>query len=137
MQGKALRTAAILSLSLMLMLPVAASAQVREHHFAGGVHTVVVQAYPYWGYGWGWGDPFWSYGPYYPIDTRGKVKIKGADKLDEVYVNGAYAGTVDKLKSMRLDPGHYDIQIRRGGRLLVQRKVYVVSGKTVHIGVNG
>ncbi len=137
MHKKALWTAIIFSLTLMLMLPAVASAQVREHHFTGGVHTVVVPTYPYWSYGWGWGDPFWAYGPYYPIDTRGQVKIKDAEKFDQVYVNGAYAGTVKKTKNMRLNPGNYDIQINREGRQLLNRNVYVVSGKTVHIDVNG
>ena len=137
MRKKALRAMTAFSLALMLMVPVIASAQMRAHHFAsGGVGTVVVPGYP-WGYGWGWGDPFWSYGPYYPIDNRGKIKIKDADKYDQVYVNGSFAGTVDKLKNMRMDPGNYDIQINRQGRDLVNRRVYVLSGKTVEINVNG
>ncbi len=137
MQKKALRTMTIFSLAFVLMLPVVASAEGRHQLVTGRVHTVVVPTYPYWGYGWGWGDPFWAYGPYYPVDTRGQVKIKDADKYDQVYVDGAYAGTVSKVKNMRLNPGNYDIQVSREGRSLINRNVYVVSGKTVHIDING
>jgi len=60
--------------------------------------------------------------PYYY--DRGKVKIKDAFESDQIYINGAFAGTVGKMKSIRLEP-------------VVGRDVYVVTGKTVEIYVNG
>ena len=137
MRNRGLWRPAIFSLAFLLLLPAVVSANGRGHF--GGFHTVVVPGY--WGYGWGWGypywgDPYWGYGPYYPADTRGQIKIKDADKNDQVYINGAFAGTVEKMRSIKLNPGTYDIRIDRDGRKLVDRNVYVVSGKEVEIHVN-
>ncbi len=140
MQRKALWTIALSLLVLLLALPIAASAQEHVRTFAA-TRPVVIHSYPYWGWGgWGgpWGDPFWGgyYGPTY-YDLRGKIKIKDDNKYDQVFLNGAYAGTVDKMKNMHLDPGRYDVQIKKEGRPVIDRQVYVVSGKTIEIHVNG
>jgi hypothetical protein len=50
-----------------------------------------------------------------------------------VYVDGAYAGTVGKLKTMYLRPGSYDIEVRASGRTQFDKKVYVTAGKTLHL----
>lgn len=134
MRIKALRTIISLIFVFLLAFPVLSAAN--DGGRGGGRRTVVVQSYyPFWG-GYGWHDPFWGgyYGPtYFPIDTRGKIKIKDFNDFDQVYVNGAYAGTVDDVGSLRLEPGKYNIQIRKQGRPIVDREVYVVSGKTVKI----
>jgi hypothetical protein len=136
MHNKVLMVIVILFFVCLLTVPLSALAE--EHHAGGfsGNRTVVVRSTPGWGWG-GWGNPFWGgFYPYYTIDNRGKVKIKGADKYDQVFLNGAYAGTVEKVKSIRLDPGKYSIQVRQQGRDLVNRAVYVITGKTVEIHVN-
>jgi hypothetical protein len=141
MNRKAIRALTVSSIALILALPAISYAEGRHFHNSG-VHTAVVPGYytagPYWN-GWGgWGDPFWGYGwgpYYYPIDNGGKIKIRGADKYDQVYVNGAYAGTIEKMKNIRLDPGTYDIEVRRNGQQLVNRSVYVITGKTIEINV--
>lgn len=140
MRFKALRTITLSSVIVLMTLSIAAMAAERGHGFAGahgfgGNRAVVVNSYPYWGWG-GWGDPFWGgyYGPYY-YDNRGKVKIKNANKYDQVYVNGAYAGTVQKMKNIRLDPGRYNIKVRHEGKDMVNREVHIVTGKTVDINV--
>ena len=51
----------------------------------------------------------------------------------EVYIDGAYAGTVGKLKSVNLRPGSYDIEVRALGRTQFDKKVYVAAGKTLHL----
>src|SRR3984893_10251634 len=48
----------------------------------------------------------------------------------EVYIDGAYAGTVGKLKTMHLRPGSYDIEVLAAGRTQFDKKVYVAAGKT-------
>ena len=137
MKRKAFWTITLSFVVLLLALPLEASAEGHVSAFIG-TRPVVIHSYPYWGWGGPWGDPFWGgyYGPYY-YDLRGKIKIKDDNKYDQVYLNGAYAGTVDKLKNMRLDPGRYTVQIRQQGKPVVDRQVYVVSGKTVEIHVNG
>jgi|GEM_PF-5237928 len=117
-------------LSLALLLPPEAMAGERRQH--GSVNTVVVRPH-YWG---GWGDPFWGgyFAPnYYVPDYRGKIKLKGFSDNDQIYLNGAYAGTIDDMDSLRLDPGRYSISIKSNGRDLVSRDVYVVTGKTIEI----
>jgi PEGA domain len=88
--------------------------------------------------GWGWYSPYW--GPYpYPYGYYGYVPATGAVKFDtdvkdaEVYIDGAYAGTVGKLKTVNLRPGTYDIEVRAPGRTQFDKKVYVAAGKTLHL----
>ena len=89
-------------------------------------------------FGWGGYAPYW--GPYpYPYGYYGYAPATGALKLDtsvkdaEVYIDGAYAGTVGKLKTMYLRPGSYDIEVRAAGRTQFDKKVYVAAGKTLHL----
>ena len=89
-------------------------------------------------FGWGWYSPYWGPYPYaygyygYPPAT-GAVKFDTDVKDAEVYINGAYAGTVAKLKTMNLRPGSYDIEVRAPGRTQFTEKVYVAAGKTLHL----
>jgi hypothetical protein len=89
-------------------------------------------------FGWGGYAPYW--GPYpYPYGYYGYAPASGALKFDtsvkaaEVYIDGAYAGTVGKLKTMYLRPGSYDIELRAPGRTQFDKKVYVAAGKTLHL----
>jgi hypothetical protein len=85
-------------------------------------------------------DPFWGYyPPYYPDGYfasgagKGELKLTAAAKNATVYLNGAYAGTADHLKSMWLDPGVYDLEVTTsdGGRF--EQRVYVLTGKSLKI----
>jgi hypothetical protein len=106
--------------------------------------------YPY-GYGYpgfypGWGrsyiyDPFW-YNPYiHPglysgfayQPNMGEVKLKSPDKTASVYLDGAYAGPADKLKSLWLEPGVYNLEVRDTGGQRYERRIYVLTGKTLQI----
>ncbi|HTY62515.1 MAG TPA: hypothetical protein VMG30_09685 [Acidobacteriota bacterium] len=137
MRSTALRFLTILALGCLLMSLFTASSVARDR-WGGGGRVILVPRYsyyyPYWG--WGWGGPFWNYGPYY-YESVGWVKIKDHNRSDEVLVNGAFAGTVDKLKTLKLAPGKYAIQIRRDGKDLLSRDIYVVVGKTLQINADG
>jgi hypothetical protein len=90
------------------------------------------------GFGWGWYSPYWGsypygYGYYGYAPATGAVKFDTDVKDAEVYINGAYAGTVGKLKTMNLRPGSYDIEVRATGRTQFDKKVYVAAGKTLHL----
>jgi len=63
----------------------------------------------------------------------GEVKLRTPAKAGEVFLNGGYAGEVSKLRSMWLDPGAYDLQIRNGSQSLYERRTYVLTGKTLKI----
>lgn len=89
-------------------------------------------------YAWGWYSPYWGlypypYGVYDYAPTTGAVKFDTKVKDAEVYINGAYAGTIGKLKTMNLQPGSYDIEVRAAGRTHFDQKVYVTAGKTLHL----
>ena len=102
--------------------------------------------YPSYGYYSGfWGrrpdffDPFllWPFAPgfatgfvYQP--NMGEVKIQTNNKTAWVYLDGAFAGRADHLRSMWLDPGVYKFEVREGDRSYVQR-IYVLSGKTLKL----
>lgn len=92
-----------------------------------------------WGYGY-W--PYFAYDPYFyhpfygtGFSRRagmGEIRLRSVRKNAEVFIDGAYAGTVSELKTMWLDPGAYDLELRAGGESF-RRRVYVLSGKTLHI----
>ena len=108
-------------------------------HHSGGYPYY---GYPYYGYPYYWGyyDPFFPafYHPgYFTGFVRGpgmgQVKLAVADKLAEVYLNDGYAGTAGDLKSIWLEPGAYDLELRDPDGLTFQRRIYVLSGKTVRV----
>jgi len=93
--------------------------------------------YPYYGALF---DPLWApFSPYYyPASfaygaDKGQIELKADPKDAAVYIDEAYAGTVQRLKNMWLDPGAYDISIRAAGREPFQQRVYVLTGKTLNI----
>jgi hypothetical protein len=105
-------------------------------HFSGGYPFF---GFPYFGspyydpaYSAFWYDPFlYSVPPaYFYQDNLGKVKLEAADRNASVYLDGGFAGTVDKLKDMRVEPGVHDVRITDGNRSYQQR-IYVLSGKTL------
>src|SRR3974390_757757 len=109
--------------AVLALAPLGASAAVRV--FVGGPVVGYGFYHPYWG-------P--AYPAYYaPYSDAGTVKIDSRDKEAEVFVNGSYAGLVKEHKSMHLREGSYTIEIRRGGEIAFAEKVYVTSGKTLHI----
>jgi hypothetical protein len=93
--------------------------------------------YPYYGYG-PWAGYGWAY--IYPgfftgygyAPNLGEIKLKTDDPATWVYLDGALAGKADKLKSMWLEPGKYELEVRSGNKRFGQ-KVYVLSGKTLRL----
>jgi PEGA domain len=94
---------------------------------------------------WGWHGPvyyapygFYAYAPYgfsgpYLSPNVGEVKLDTKVKDAEVFINGAYAGTAGKLKSMWMVPAPYDLEIRAAGCMPFSERIYVVAGKTLHV----
>lgn len=84
-------------------------------------------------------DPFFSpfYGPYsggfaYARD-KGEIKLSANPKTAQVFLDGAYAGTVDHLKNFWLDSGAYNLSISAPGHEPFQQRIYVLSGKSLKI----
>ena len=63
----------------------------------------------------------------------GEVKLGSSSKTAAVYLDGAYAGTVGKLKNLWLQPGVYNIEVRDDAGAVWQKKIYVLSGKTLEL----
>jgi hypothetical protein len=84
--------------------------------------------YPMWG-----GYPYYGPGSFNYNSGRGEVRLTADPKVAEVYIDGAYAGTADRLKSMWLDPGAYDLTVSAKDRESFHQRVYVLSGKSLKI----
>jgi hypothetical protein len=67
------------------------------------------------------------------VPNAGQVKLETKVKDAQVFVDGAYAGTSGKLKTMWMRPGNYTIEMRAPGQPQFAEKIYVVAGKTVHV----
>jgi hypothetical protein len=112
-------------------------------HFSGpGWYPAHYGGYfPYWGMGWyPWGYypswEFWGYPSYYPMVKTagsGEIKIRSPEKNAGVYIDGAYAGIVDNLKSFWLQPGAYNLELRNLSGGTYQKRLYVLSGKTLKV----
>ena len=72
-------------------------------------------------------------------DAYGGIRIQGAPRNAEVYVDGGYAGIVDDydgvFQRLDLEPGSHEIEIRTAGRPMVY-DVNVTPGQTVTIHAN-
>jgi PEGA domain len=121
----------------------------------GGYNRFSGPAYwgpPYYGY---YGSPFWTpfwqthfpYGGaalsgFYPAydfqrgPSMGEIKLQAEPVTASVFINDAYAGRVQDLRTMSLEPGVYNIRIEAEGRPGFARRVYVLSGKTLKLEAN-
>jgi hypothetical protein len=50
-----------------------------------------------------------------------------------VFINGAFAGTTKDVRTMHLRPGSYTIEVKHAGQPGFSERVYVVTGKTLHL----
>ena len=111
----------------------------------------------YWGtpfYGY-YASQFWtrlwpSHSPYgrlavsgfYPAHNvqrspdMGEIRLQAEPMTASVFINDAYAGRVQDLRSISLEPGVYNLRIETEGRPGFARRVYVLSGKTLSVEAN-
>jgi hypothetical protein len=115
----------LIASAVLMLLPLTAAARVGV--FIGSGYGFAPMGW----YGYGYGP--YSYGPYYGVPSVGQVKLETKVKDAQVFVDGAYAGTSGKLKTMWMRPGTYTIELRAPGRPQFAEKIYVVAGKTVHV----
>lgn len=125
----------ILAGAFMMMLPATAPAAMRRGVIVGRPFYAAPYYGGYWGSYWGgpyWGNSYWGT-PEFAYTNEGEVKIDTKVKDAQVFINGALAGSTHDNKTMHLRPGDYNIQIREAGRTVLDERVYVVRGKTVHL----
>jgi hypothetical protein len=77
--------------------------------------------------------PFFAPGYFAYGSDKGEVKLSAEPKGAEVYLDRAYAGTADHLRSMWLDPGAYDLSLAASGGKVFHQRIYVLSGKSLRI----
>lgn len=88
-------------------------------------------------------DPFWCapaslLNPLYSgnlayAEDKGEIKLTADPKTAEVYIDGAYAGTADRLKTMWLDSGAYDLSVSAKGRKGFHQRIYILSRRSLKI----
>jgi len=117
----------LLASAALMLLPLTAAARVGI--FVGPAFAPM----GYYGYGYGYGPFYRPYGAYYGVPNAGQVKLDTKVKDAQVFVDGAFAGTSGKLKTMWMRPGTYTIELRAPGQAQFAEKIYVVAGKTVHV----
>jgi PEGA domain len=84
--------------------------------------------FPYWGPYSFFAPGYFTYG-----SAKGEVKLAADPKTAEVYLDRAYAGTADHLRSMWLEPGAYDLSLTASGDEVFHQRIYVLSGKSLKI----
>lgn len=142
MLSKSLLRAAFLCFLLFVFLTSSAVAGIRLGGvvvYGGYTHYSLPYWYPY--YSWDGYRPLFApaWGPFYtpyffaPGANKGEVKLTSPAKTAEVYLDGAFAGKADDLKTFWLDPGAYDLELRIAGQPPLQRRIYVLSGKTLKL----
>jgi len=118
-----------------LMILVAAAAMALAPMSASAARVVVFGGH-YWGpgfYGPAYYGSYWGPGYAYPAAGMGEVKIDTKLKDEEVFVNGAFAGTTKDMKTFYLRQGTYTIEVRHAGQPELNEKVFVTAAKTVHL----
>lgn len=106
--------------------------------------------YGYWGPG-AWNSMFWDpwLGPgmwpamsfvhpgywngFAPGPGGGEVELRTPNKEDTVTIDGAYAGVAKDLKSFWLEPGVYVVGVSDEDGNVFEKKIYVLSGKTLRL----
>jgi hypothetical protein len=79
-----------------------------------------------------------AYAPYAPVYItpqfdKGQVNLQVADKSAQIYLDGAYAGKASMLKTFWLAPGVYHLEVRANGQTVHEKRIYVLTGKTLKI----
>lgn len=118
-----------LTATLIALAAYPASAAVRFRS-----NIIIGNTYSPWGY-----RPYWGPGPYFgpayiaPTHRHeGQLKFDAQDPDAQVYLDGAFAGTVHTVNSSWLREGDHDVELRSHGQRSHER-IYVIPGKQVHI----
>ena len=81
----------------------------------------------------------WVYGPFFPYDNYGEVKIEAhhSDKHANVYIDGGFAATLKDHHEFAVRPGNHDIELRDAdGATIYQQQVAVTIGQTTKLHVS-
>lgn len=87
-------------------------------------------------YGWYAPYGYYPYGAVVGVPPAGEVKFDTKVKTAQVFINGAFAGTVGDLKTLHMRPGTYNFELRTAEGGSFQETVYVLAGKTTKLQPN-
>ncbi len=83
----------------------------------------------------GWSKPFRSDAwPYYE-KNRARVRLGNVSDTDKVYVNGCKAGEANKLGEFFLDPGTYNVTVKRDGQNILTRQLHAQNGSVFDLNI--
>ena len=126
------RITTVTPLLLVLVLAFSGTAQAQRRYGGFGFRGA-----PRWGFGVApFADPFWgpyypyAYGPYVFEYPSGTVRVDVVPKHAEVFVDGYFAGTSDKVQTT---PGGHLITLFEPGYRTVTQSIYVAPGATVKV----
>ena len=103
--------------------------------FSFGYPYSGVYPYAYGGYPYPYYHPY-GYAAYgYPAAPYGQVRIQGAARDAQVFVDNYYTGIVDNFdgtfQHLKLEPGTHQIEIRRPGAAPLSFDVRIDAGRTI------
>lgn len=129
-----------LALALFCMIVVEARPRVRLGGVTVGASYAHTSAYyPSFGFPYFYDPLFFGfvhpgfYNGFAYAPNLGEVRLRTTDKAGAVFLDGAYAGELSKLKHIWLEPGAYNLQVRSEGHPQFERRIYVLSGKTLDL----
>lgn len=64
---------------------------------------------------------------------HGTVKLEATPTSASVYIDGAYAGGANRLKSFPLASGAYDLEVRASGYRTFHQRIYILTDRTLKI----
>ena len=131
-----MRALALVLLSCALLVPLGAESQTKVRLAglsvgAGYAHYTYPYYSPLFWDSWLYHPGFWYGFPF--AQEKGEVKLQTTEKNADVYIDGAYAGSAEKLKTLWLDPGAYTLAVQAPGQPSAERRIYVLTGKTLRI----
>lgn len=64
---------------------------------------------------------------------HGTVKLEASPARASVYIDGAYAGSANRLKTFPLASGAYDLEVRTSGYQAFHQRIYILTDRTLKI----
>jgi hypothetical protein len=64
---------------------------------------------------------------------EGTVKLHASPANAAIYIDGAYAGTANRLKTFPLGSGAYDLDVKAQGYRTFHERIYILSDRTLQI----
>jgi hypothetical protein len=83
----------------------------------------------------GWANPRMSYA--WPTYEKGRerVRLKNVESKDQVFINGCDAGKAKDMRAFYLDPGSYDLIVKRNGQVVFSQNLWAKNGGATNLNI--